>query len=510
MKKTEKRFFKLYFSKTLFSLKRRNNSKQFIRLFDILESQKEYNETDSEKKLRTSFSVKQIHPVRNYLYNSLLDCMVITGQENSSGTSIRKLIDQAEFLFKKGLYIQSYELIEKANAGAVRFEEWEAQLWIRHWKMRIVTRPEVFRLIDHSPVYDKESKKLLTNLSILHKLENLRQSMINKTLEKGLSFYDTPFAMNSELEAILDAAEEKPENFRIRKVVLHIRASWFATKKDFVSAEKEFENIVKLLEEHPHFIENDPQEYFRILRNFIGYKAFNEKHEDVLEMVKKLRVSPVRTISGKEIKYPADDQFFLNNTEAYALTKSGLFTEAYAFVNKWISQEKRWEKNLNEENRTLLTYNLAYISFSLGKQAEALKWTNKIIRSRFATVRQDIDIAARLLNLIIHFELKNYDFLPYAVRSTSRYIKKKEHLYQSEILMIDFFKKVPVLYTENRLKESILKLRSDLEDMKKTAEGKEDAEYFDYLIPWLDSKIKNKPYSKIVREQYLSQKGYEN
>ncbi len=74
----------------------------------------------------------------------------------------------------------------------------------------------------------------------------------------------------------------------------------------------------------------------------------------------------------------------------------------------------------------VLYYLLAYVHFGNNNFSVALRWINKINNSFQPNVREDIQINSRILNLIIHFEKENYELLLYELKSTHRFLLKKE------------------------------------------------------------------------------------
>ena len=49
-----------------------------------------------------------------------------------------------------------------------------------------------------------------------------------------------------------------------------------------------------------------------------------------------------------------------------------------------------------------------------------------------------LTVLARIFNLIIHYELKNYDLLPSLIRSTNNFLEKRQRLYKVENVIIEF------------------------------------------------------------------------
>jgi hypothetical protein len=114
-------------------------------------------------------------------------------------------------------------------------------------------------------------------------------------------------------------------------------------------------------------------------------------------------------------------------------------------------------------------------------------------------LRRDLRTESRVLFLIIHYELGNYDLLEYAVKSTYRYLRKMKSLKGIESLILLFIKKLSSV-SERRgvidllmeLKESLLTFKEELMDYG-----------FNYLA-WIDSKNSGVKYSDAVKKMFES------
>jgi hypothetical protein len=146
----------------------------------------------------------------------------------------------------------------------------------------------------------------------------------------------------------------------------------------------------------------------------------------------------------------------------------------------------------------LLTYNKAYSYFGIGEFKLALQYLNVVLNDNEQNLRQDVYSFARLFNLILHYELENYDLLEYVIKSTNRYLSKQEKDYEIEGTCIKYIRKLA--------KSSNVADKMELLEDMKTEVGKllEDhnervvLEYFD-LESWIDSKLKKVSFEHSVR-----------
>ena len=100
------------------------------------------------------------------------------------------------------------------------------------------------------------------------------------------------------------------------------------------------------------------------------------------------------------------------------------------------------QKLIPEDYLLMLWYQFAYIFFVVHDYSNALKWVNEILNRKFETNRTDLQSFARLLNLMIHFELGNSFVLKYSVDNTRRWLKKQKKPEQFELVLLRFFSKI--------------------------------------------------------------------
>ncbi|MGB3465004.1 MAG: hypothetical protein WBA74_07035, partial [Cyclobacteriaceae bacterium] len=133
---------------------------------------------------------------------------------------------------------------------------------------------------------------------------------------------------------------------------------------------------------------------------------------------------------------------------------------------------------------------------------EALKWINRILNSDHQDIREDVHSFARILNLITHYELGNTDVIEYYLRSTYRFLLKKEDLHFFQQTILAFIKNLSRVGTEEELTEKFRELRDQMIKISESEYDKRAFVYFD-IISWLESKIERKPVGEIIRRKAM-------
>ncbi len=95
---------------------------------------------------------------------------------------------------------------------------------------------------------------------------------------------------------------------------------------------------------------------------------------------------------------------------------------------------EEYANRLHKEHELEFYFTLACVHFGAEQTNKALFWLNKVLNDPEPTLRQDIFTNARLFNLLVHYELGNFDLLQYIVRSTHRFLSKRHRARQVENL----------------------------------------------------------------------------
>jgi tetratricopeptide (TPR) repeat protein len=180
--------------------------------------------------------------------------------------------------------------------------------------------------------------------------------------------------------------------------------------------------------------------------------------------------------------------------------KKGEHKLALVKINTIISGFAKMGDTINKENKLLFNYHIANIYFGAGEYKDALHWINNVLNENEQSLRQDIHGFARMINLIVHYELGNHDLLEYIIKSTLRFLNKKEKDYKVESVIVKHLRKLVKTTLETERRDAYQKMKMELEELFENPMEKVLLDYFDVLA-WLDSKILNISFTDSVRKR---------
>jgi len=179
----------------------------------------------------------------------------------------------------------------------------------------------------------------------------------------------------------------------------------------------------------------------------------------------------------------------------------GTFTEGLKLVP--CIEKKLEEYNLNLDRHRVLVfyYKIACLYFGSGDNEKTIEYLNKIINWK-VDLRTDLQCYARLLHLIAHYELGNYQLLEYLIKSVYRFMAKMKNLSVVEEEIFRFLRKSFSL-SPNKIIPAFKLLKEKLQRYQGNPLETRSFMYLD-IIAWLESKILNAPVQQVRRERFLA------
>jgi tetratricopeptide (TPR) repeat protein len=488
----EKRYFKL-----AVSVHKDADSKNYMRLFNSIAGQRTYDEIA----LRTEFAgekiVKRFDMSKNYLYRLLLNTLQNYHRNSSVEQQLMNMLNKAMILHDKMLYKSALEILQKARQLAKKYEYYEILLKIIQMILKAALEEKKDdRFLEQFQQEHEYAMERIRKINEYHKLYHHLYSFFSK---KGndLRAHGLRKKYQQFLQHPLLSGKQKPNGYEEKSYYYLARSLCYFCIGQANKSYQYTQLRLSLILSRPERISEDPATYIVTLNSVIFYGSvlckIKESQQAFFKLQKFLAIYPAR-----------QQKIFIayDNMMALYLT-AGRFREGLVYANKAGEELKIFESEIFASNKVSLYHDMFYIYFGCREYEKALKWLNKLLNETTLNAREDIQVTARLTNLILHYELKNFELLPYLIRRTYNFLYKRKRLHKLEKILLQFIGKL--LRVNPHVKKEIINLfieiKNALEEVtKEPAEAMVLTEYFDY-ISWLESKINNLSFEKIVREK---------
>jgi tetratricopeptide (TPR) repeat protein len=254
------------------------------------------------------------------------------------------------------------------------------------------------------------------------------------------------------------------------------------------------------MDAEPHFLKESVTNYISALSNLLVACILSFDYDQAEVYLRKLKA--IKPLS-------ADDKLKIHRQ--YYTVKFRLCINTGAFEEGFEALEEHFKLltsgNINSKIFETESFYFQYICiyFGTGVYDKALSYLNQWLNSPKSIERQDLQSFARMINLIIHYEMGNHLLLDSLIRSTYRFLNNRNSLYQMEARMITFIRDVNNAQDRKTKKVALADFKQDLEDQMKDKKVKAMLQLFD-LEAWLDSKILNISFAEVVKRKFLQEK----
>jgi tetratricopeptide (TPR) repeat protein len=181
----------------------------------------------------------------------------------------------------------------------------------------------------------------------------------------------------------------------------------------------------------------------------------------------------------------------------------GTFREGLALIPELEEKLEEYALYVDMHRILVFQYKIATLYFGSGEYGKSIDYLQKIINSN-ADLRYDLQCYARVLHLMAHYELGNFDIMESLIKSVYRFMAKMKNLTVVEEEMFRFLRNSFVV-SPRQLKPELEKF---LEKIKHLEKSRFETRAFAYLdvISWVESKVYEKPLGTIIGEKYLQSK----
>lgn len=492
--KAEKRYFKLHVTK-----QKAGEETKFLKLFDLIDKQKEYNEIKILEK-ETSIKSQQLSNLKAHLYRQILQNLRNLNTDEDIDLKVHELIDHATILYNKCLYDQCVKMLEKAKHMAEKYDKHALLLEITEFEKRLVTKYIRSNIEDKVTQLIKASDRINEKINNINTFSNLTIKLYSFYLKIGFLRNHKDFELvNSFLYSTLPVFQEDKLSFDEKMYLYNSFVGYYFFIQDFDRGYEYAKKWVYLFEENQEFIVPKIEMYIKAINNLLVSQSKMHKYDEFKVTVQKL--TEVEKIP--DLKLTENIRLLLfKYTSTHRINRYfmlGEFTEGSKIIPEIAESLEEFEHLLDTHYIIIFYYKFACMYFGDANYQQVIFWLNKIINMKDVDLRSDIHSFARILNLISHYELGNIDLVDYYIRSTYRFLIKKNDLHLFQKIIMKFLRKLSSI-TRDQLIDAFKDLREQLIPLNDKFYERRPFIYFD-IISWLESKIENRSVQEIIKEK---------
>ena len=498
LEKAEKRHFKLYI--------KRSSGKEdlkIVRLFDAVDKLKKYDEKVLLKKL-PAVTKPQLANLKTHLYKQILASLRLLKSTDSLDLQLNEQFDYAHILYKKGLFIQSLRIIERAKEIAKSNQKFNVLPQFLALEKRIENLHITRSMQDRAEVLSAEANEVSRQIDTVARLSNLALKMYSWFVQHG-------HARNLEDEKDIRQfmKESLPEDVWeqtgfYQRLYLYQSYTWYAfIRQDFLQYYRYTKKWVDLFSEQPLMVRVETGHYIKGIHNLLNahfdlrnYREFEKtlrKFEKVAQLERVKDHDSFRVLAFIYISTARINQHFM----------LGTFKQGLTLIPGIEEKLENYHLFIDTHRVLVLNYKFAMLYFGSGDYNKSIDYLQQIINDK-TNLRYDMQCYARVLHLMAHYELGNDMLMESLSKSVYRFMAKMKNLTVVEEAMFKFLRQTIPL-SPRQLKPEFEKLLHTIKHLEKSRFETRAFAYLD-VISWVESKVYDKPMSKIIHEKYMMSK----
>jgi hypothetical protein len=496
LEKSEKRHFKLY-------IKRSSNNEdlKIIRLFDALDKLPEYDEKLLLKKL-PGIQKPQLANIKTHLYKQLLASLRLLKTTENIDLQLSEHLDNARLLYNKGLKLQSLKILERAKEIARTHQKLNFLAQVISLEKKIETLHITRSTTDKTREMSEEALEISGHIDRVTRLSNLALLLYRWYVLNGHARND---ADERDLKTFF--VNYLPSNVKAvkgfyEKLYLYQSYCWYAfIRQDFLMYYRYSQKWIDLFNQQPLMIEVETGHYVKGMHNLLNAHFDLRNFKQFKVTLGDFEAFAETPAANKHDNFRTHTFIYINSAKINQHLMQGTFKEGLALVP--YIEEKLEEYALFVDRHRILVFNykIATLYFGNGDYDTCIDYLQRIINGSM-DLRIDLQCYARLLHLMTHYEMGNYDIMESLIKSVYRFMAKMQTLTVVEEEMFRFLR--------NSFDVSPRKLKPELEKFLhkiKHLEGNRfEVRSFAYLdiISWVEAKVYEKSMRDIIYEKYLN------
>lgn len=499
LNKSEKGYFKK------FAAKNASGGKQnYIFLFDAIDAMNEYDEELLKKKLKDPSLLKQLPVYKVYLFNLILKALNLYGAYDNSESQLSELLANIKILTSKHHYREARKIIRKAKEMAYRFDKHKFMMELLAAERHILMLSPVKNITEKRLALYEQQKDLLERMKEFYDVSLLCDRM-TILVDNEADFRSNE--KSRQIDEIMNSSilnpGQKLKGYYAQMNYYHTHLIYSGSKGDNSEILKNLKQQIAYDEANRHFIEENPQNYVYALINLLLYSHYAKDTRQIeitlakLEAVKKKMKGKIARENEIQIMFHA------SNIEMIIFEKNCDLESGRAKAKQIEADLKTYGNEVPFHIKALMLLNLACFNIIDENYTAAVKFLNTLLNTPELSIRTDVNKIARILQLVIHYEMKNYDLLEYLQTAAKKFFGIRST--KIEQLLLKFFAKI----TRHSIDEHPALFDELAFAIRRTPDTNGMLNYFD-LLSWGRAHAEGKPLIEVLKNNMQESKSAES
>lgn len=474
-----------------------------VQLFDALDKMHEYDEALLFKKI-PALTRPQFANLKNHLYKQILASLRLLKASNNIDLQLTENLDYARLLYNKGLKLHALKILEKTKEFAKTHQKYNFLVPLLSLEKKIETLHITRSTTDKTEVITNEALYISGHVFRVTKLSNLalllyRWYVIHGHARNELDEKDVKVYFKNQLPEDVHLADSFYE-----KMYLYQSYCWYAfIRQDFLMYYRYAQKWVAVFAENPIMKIVETGHYIKGIHTLLNAHFDLRNYSEFDKTLKDFESFAKTDVARMHDNFRTHTSIYINSAKINGHIMKGTFKEGVDLIPHIEAKLEEYSLFVDRHRILVFNYKFATLHFGNADYAKAIDYLLKIINGPM-DLRIDLQCYARLLLLMAHYELGNFDLMESLTKSVFRFMSKMKNLTVVEEEIFRFVKTSFGL-SPRQLKPELEKFLNTIKHLEKNRFETRSFAYLD-IISWLESKVHEKPLSKIIHDKYLYSK----
>ncbi len=478
MSGSEKRTFKLYSDK-------QEGARVYLGLFDLINNG---NADTIREEFIKKYPRKNYENTCRYLMKIITDSLVNTRKENDKWFQQHQCLMRSKILMERSITDQGYRELKHAKQLSRELQDNLIYYFTCNLEMKFWSDSGFGDKTEDEIVQMHMNAK--TALRLLHKIQeqsSLFDILKYRGLHSGKSFSKKD---NEKLNDLLITelslvTRDFQDNFESKKLHLLFQSFFFINSSDYKSSLKCFYDLNNLFEQNESVWSFPPYDYLATLEGVLDNLRTIRYYSEMDYYIDKLQ-----KLTDRE--YPESFHIIaLQTVYTYKLTSlihQQKLAEARELTNSIPSWLLKDATVFDYEKLTELLFTISLVSFSEKNYQKALRQLGHIINIGKVNFNLSVFKVSRLMQILIHYELNDLNYLEYEIRSYKRMFRQTGKATATERMVLKVIQFDP--HKKSIIKRQILwkKISHQVDLILQDKYEKQILKYYDFTR-WIKIKL---------------------
>ena len=429
MTKSESRTF----SKMVALKERKNN---YIALFEYLLNAKSIDTGELESR----YGKHGLEAARKYLAKLLMNALRAADDKNGLENSLIDLLKDAQILHRKGFIKECFELLAKVKVTALKNERYSYYLIAARLELGFLARIQ-FAGVNEFELMQKQKSiaEILDHEVQFHRHASLQEILLSRYWRKGIIHDAKEKAKLNDLllEEFNILNNRNYRSFESQHMHLNFQSVYFLMIGEHGESLKIFYELNALFQKNEALWADTPAYYIALLDGILTDLFAMGRYAEMGFFIDQLNNIP-KTSDDLSLQVELLNVYY----RLSILNQDGLYEAGKMMIEEHWPHINHIVKNPSSNLQAQLSLIIALTYFNNHEYKACAKLLNTIFNLQDSITAYETYNQLSILYLMTQYELGNYDYLPYQIRSFERKLNTEKQYGEIEKVFISVIKQL--------------------------------------------------------------------